>query len=185
MSDVEKDNDNLQEQDSQSKKKKKLLILVAAIFVLILTCAGGYLGYAYLKHLPPFEPTGPTPEEIAMKKAQQEEALKEQVKDIYVKFDSAFTFNLKDKRNRDHVLQMEIVLMTIGQENSELCKKHLSLTGSVISSVVSAQTFESLTVPTGRQRLKELLLEAVRSKLSGVTNKVVVDQILFTNFVLQ
>lgn len=185
MSDNQNENDNLQEQDSQSKKKKKLLILVAAVFVLLLTGAGGYLGYAYLKHLPPFEPTGPSPEEIAMKKAQQEEALKEQVKDIYIRFDSGFTFNLKDKRNRDHVLQMEIVLMTIGQENAELCKKHLALTGSVISSVVSSQTFESLTVPTGRQRLKELLLEAVRSKLSGVTNKVVVDQILFTNFVLQ
>lgn len=180
------DDDDVEIKDENgSKRKKKIIIIVAAVFALVIVAGGGYLGYAYLKNLPPFEPAGPTPEEIAMEKAAQEAALREQIKDVFIKFDSGFTFNLKDQRGRPHVLQLDIVLLTVGQENADLCTKHLALTGSVIDSVVSAQTYESLTAPTGRQRLKDLLLEAVRSKMSGVTNRVVVDQILFTNFVLQ
>ena len=46
------------------KRGKKLFILIAALLLLILGVSG-YFGAAYFLQLPPFEPPGPTAEEIA------------------------------------------------------------------------------------------------------------------------
>ena len=40
-------------------------------------------------------------------------------------------------------------------------------------------------MPSGRQRLKRELLDATRAKMTEVAKAPVINQILFTNFVLQ
>ena len=47
------------------KKRKLLKWLLIIIFALLIIGGGSYMGLAYLNNLPPFEPAGPTPEEIA------------------------------------------------------------------------------------------------------------------------
>ncbi|MDY6420019.1 MAG: flagellar basal body-associated FliL family protein, partial [Succinivibrio dextrinosolvens] len=71
------------------------------------------------------------------------------------------------------------------EENEALAKKHLTLMNSVIFERLSAQSYDALLLPSGRQRLKRDLLDAVRAKMSELTKTPVVDQILFTSFVLQ
>lgn len=55
------------------KRGKKLFILIAALLLLILGVSG-YFGAAYFLQLPPFEPPGPTAEEIAAQKAEEEKS---------------------------------------------------------------------------------------------------------------
>ena len=53
--------------------------------------------------------------------------------------------------------------MTLHHE--ALAKKHLTLMNSVIFERLSAQSYEALLLPSGRQRLKRDLLDAVRAKM--------------------
>ncbi|MBO8415595.1 MAG: flagellar basal body-associated FliL family protein [Proteobacteria bacterium] len=176
--------DDVENSGSGRKKgrlRKWLLIALAAVIVL-----GGasYTGIAYLNNLPPFEPSGPTPEEIAAERVAQEQAMQQDLTERFVTFPQAFTFNVQDG-TRMHMMQIEVALMVIGPQNEELAKQHSSLIQAVISEVTARQTYASLVNQTGRQRLKRLLLEAIRSKMSGVVQRPVVEQVLFTNFVMQ
>ncbi len=165
------------------KKKGKLLIIIALV-VLLLLGVGGYFGAAYFLYLPPFEPPGPTPEEIAAQKAAEEKEKMLLQRDIYVAFDAPFMFSIKSER-RVHNGQIQVVLVVVGEDNEALAKKHLTLMNSVIFDRLSAQAYDALLLPSGRQRLKRELLDAVRAKMSEVAKTPVVDQILFTSFVLQ
>ena len=156
------------------KRGKKLFILIAALLLLILGVSG-YFGAAYFLQLPPFEPPGPTAEEKSQKLLQRE---------IYVKCSEKFSFNIKSER-RLHTGQVDVVLVVQGEENEALAKKHLTLIDSVIFDKLSAQTYEGLLLPSGRQRLKRELLDAARAKMSEIAKAPVVDKILFTSFVLQ
>ena len=179
----EKDNVDVADSDDAPKKKGKLFLIIAILLLLIIG-AGGYFGAAYFMHLPPFEPPGPTPEEIAAQKAAEEKEKMLLQRDIYVPFDQTFTFSIKSDR-RIHTGQVQVVLVVIGEENEALAKKHLTLMNSVIFERLSAQSYEALLLPSGRQRLKRDLLDAVRAKMSELNKTPVVDQILFTSFVLQ
>lgn len=165
------------------KKRGKLLFLVAILLLLILG-TGGYFGAAYYMHLPPFSPPGPTPEEIAAQKAAEEKERQLLQREIYVPFENTFTYTIKSDR-RIHTGQVQVVLAVVGEENEALARKHLTLMNSVIFDKLSAQTYEALLMPSGRQRLKRELLDSVRAKMSEITKNPVVDQILFTSFVLQ
>lgn len=175
--------DELETTGRKSKGKLRKWIILLALAVLVLAGAS-YTGIAYLKKLPPFEPSGPTPEEIAALRVAQEQAMTEDLSERYVGFDQAFTFNIQDG-SRMHMMQIEVSLMVIGPQNEDLAKQHRSLIQAVISEVTSRQTYASLVNQSGRQRLKRLLLEAIRSKMSGVVQRPVVEQVLFTNFVMQ
>ena len=166
------------------KRGKKLFIIIAA-FVLLLIGAGCYFGAAYFFNLPPFDAEpAPTVEEKAAQKAEDEKAQKLLQREIYVKCAETFSFNIKSER-RLHTGQVDVVLVVQGEENETLAKKHLTLIDSVIFDKLSAQTYEGLLLPSGRQRLKRELLDATRAKMSEIAKAPVIDQILFTGFVLQ
>ncbi len=182
MADNAKNNDN--EDGLDSPKKKGKLFLIVGIFVVLLLTFGGYTGVAYFLELPPFEPAGPSPEEIATQKVQAEEEQKLLQKENYIPFEQTFVFTIKSER-RIHTGQVQVVLSVLGEENTELAKKHLPLLNSVVFDKLSSQTYESLLLPSGRQRLKRELLDATRAKMTEVAKTPVINQILFTSFVLQ
>ena len=165
------------------KKKSKLFLIILIVLFLVLA-GGGYVGAAYFLQLPPFEPAGPTPEEIAAKKAEQEKERMLLQRDIYIKCGNKFVFNMKSGRKL-HAGQVEVVLVVVGEDSEALARKHLTLINSVIFGKFSTQAFESLLLPSGRQRLKRELLDTVRAKMSEVAKTPVIDQILFTDFVVQ
>jgi len=169
--------------DDAPKKKSKLFLIILILLVLILG-AGGYFGAAYFLQLPPFEAPGPTPEEIAAQKAAEEKEKMLLQRDIYVPCEGTFTFNIKSDR-RIHTGQVQVVLVVTGEENEAVAKKHMTLLNSVIFEKLSAQSYEALLLPSGRQRLKRELLDAVRAKMSELNKSPVIEQVLFTSFVLQ
>lgn len=173
-----------EENRPMSKRSRRRLMMLVIVLLLIIIGGGAYMGVAYLKQLPPFEPEGPTPEEIALQKSQMEVQMQQDLTERFITFDQGFTFNLQEG-NKQHMMQIEVALMVLGPQNEALAREHLPLIGSIISELAGQQSYESLIAQTGRQRLKRLLLEAIRSRLSGLLHQSVVEQVLFTNFVIQ
>ena len=169
--------------------RRKLFLLILVIVVCILGI-GGYTTYAYLYHKWPFAPdiTATPAARVAGNAAMaaQPSGAAVDTAEQYVRFERAFTFNLPSVKNgKGHMVQAEIVLVTVGQMNTALAQKHLPLISATISEICGQQDFDSLASPSGRQRFKRLLLDGIRTKMTGITNEPVVEQVLFTNFVMQ
>ncbi|MBU3843763.1 MAG: flagellar basal body-associated FliL family protein [Candidatus Anaerobiospirillum pullicola] len=169
--------------------RRKLFLLILVIVVCILGI-GGYTTYAYLYHKWPFAPdiTVTPAAQVAGNAAVAAQPSGAAIDNTeqYVRFERAFTFNLPSaKSNKGHMVQAEIVLVTVGQMNTALAQKHLPLISATISEICGQQDFDSLASPSGRQRFKRLLLDGIRTKMTGITNEPVVEQVLFTNFVMQ
>ncbi|MBO6258536.1 MAG: flagellar basal body-associated FliL family protein [Succinivibrio sp.] len=165
------------------KKGKKFLLLLIVLVLLLL--GGGYTGVAYFLELPPFEPQGPTPEEIAAQLAKEEAEQAAKTKDIYVKFEKPFVFNLKGTSKRPHTGQVEVVLVVSGPDNEALAKQHLTLLNSTFFDALAGQNYEELLKPSGRERLKSVLLDLARAKMSEMVKAPVVEHVLITSFVVQ
>ncbi len=166
------------------RRGKRLLRIVLITILLFCILVGGYVGAAYFMKLPPFEPKGPTPEEIAAQQAAKKAAEAERTRDIYISFDQPFTFNL-DYGGRAHTAQIETVLVVSGPQNEKLAKKHLALLNSTTLGILSKQSYNGLLMPSGRERLKIELLDALRGKMSEVAGAPVIEQVLVTGFVMQ
>lgn len=168
-----------------SKSRRKLLILIATIVIFILG-VGGYGTYAYLFHSWPFSNDGfGSPTQIAGVAATDQINAQNDLSEQYIRFESAFTFNLPGKNKRGHMVQVEVALVVHGAQNAALAQQHLPLISATISEICSQQDYENLSSPSGRQRFKRLLLDGIRTKLTGVINDPLVEQVLFTNFVMQ
>ncbi len=170
--------------DHKPSRKKGLLKIILIIVIAAVLGGGGYLGFAWFNEYPPFAPQGPSPEEIAAIRAEQEAMMAAEVTERFVSFAQPFTFNIPSG-GRPHMMQFEVVLLVIGPENERLANEHLPLIGAVISEVAAMQQFDAMVAQTGRQRLKRILLEAIRARLSGLIHNPVVEQVLFTNFMIQ
>ena len=179
-----KNDDHSGDELATPKRGKRLVRLVLVTILLLCILAGGYVGAAYFMKLPPFEPKGPTPEEIAAQQAAKKAAEAERTRDIYISFDQPFTFNL-DFGGRAHTAQIEVVPVVAGPANEKLAEKHLALLNSTTLGVLSKQSYNGLLMPSGRERLKIELLDALRGKMSEVAGAPVIEQVLITGFVMQ
>lgn len=168
----------------KSKSRRKLLALIGFVLAFILV-VGGYGTYAYLYHKWPFSSLDAN---NAVMIAGQEVSMDDPAAltaDQYIRFDSAFTFNLPGDNRRGHMVQVDVALVVHGVQNATLAQKHLPLISATISEICAQQDYESLASPSGRERFKRQLLDGIRTKLTGVINDPLVEQVLFTNFVMQ
>ncbi len=169
--------------DLPKNTKGKIFKIVLLLVLLIILGSGAYVGGAYFFNWPPFEKRGPNPEQLAVQRAAVAEASREAKRDVYLSCGDPFTLNLVSY-NKTHTVQINIFL-AVPSSDEELLKKHLSLVNSIIDGILSKQSFEELRMPSGKQRLKLVLLDAIRKKLSEVTHNPIVTQVLFTGFVMQ
>lgn len=168
----------------ERKGRGKLLFFVVLPLIFILLMGGGYLGAAYFMQLPPFEEPGPTPEEIAAQKVAEAQAQAELTREIFIKFPSNFTFNMT-YNNRQHSAQVDLVLVVDGTENEKIAKKHLALLSSTALAILADESYNGLLLPTGRERLKLKLLDGLRNKMTEVAKAPIIEQVLYTDFVMQ
>ena len=122
---------------------------------------------------------------MAAKLAQEEAEEAAKTKDMYVKFDKPFVFNMHSNTKRPHTGQVEIVLVVSGSDNESTAKSHLTLLNSLFFQTLSEQNYDELLKPSGRQRLKRVLLDLARAKMSEVAKAPLIEQVLFTSFVVQ
>jgi flagellar FliL protein len=103
---------------------------------------------------------------------------------IYVTLGKKMQISL-ESGGRPHHLQVELSVLTREQAVVEDLGLHTPLLQSRIGSLLGAQDFERLRTEEGKLALRAELLALVQEILLAETGKPGVEQVFFTDFVLQ
>ena len=103
---------------------------------------------------------------------------------LYVPLPRPFVFNVPGA-SRDRMVQIKVQLMVRGSNNETIAMRHIPLIeGSLLQTFSSANADELVTV-AGRDALKNKALSDLQQAMIEVVGSVVVDEVLFTGFVMQ
>ena len=157
------------------KKKGKMMIIIIAVVVLL---AGGGAGAFFFLG-------GEEPEEgdAAAEEVMEEEPVNTGLA-MYVAMPRPFQFNAPGVA-RERLVQIEVQLMVRGIENEERAKRHIPMIEGTILSVFSAANADELVTDVGKVDLKEKATAQVRQVMNELEKNPVVEQVLFTGFVIQ
>lgn len=174
------------EADAGNKKKKKLILIVGLAVALIAISVGGTV--IALKMLTP-DSTGKkaeAPEETSLAPA------------IYFDMAPNFTINF-NVNGRQRYLQAAITLLHRDPALNELLKLHMPAIRNGLVMLLSGKNFEELQTHEGKEKLKTEALEIINNQLKKEQEALIdpseddgdkkpvsaVEQVLFTNFVMQ
>ncbi|WP_337841096.1 flagellar basal body-associated protein FliL [Rheinheimera sp.] len=164
-----------------SGKKKKLIIIGAAVGVLAI--GGG----AFLMMSGGSEPA-PMEAEVAAEGAAPAEgdatAGANKGSALYVTMPRPFIFNVPGA-TKDRLVQIKVQLLVRGSNNEETAKVHIPLVESTLLRTFSTSNAEQLITVEGKEELKKKALREVQDALTGVAGSEVVEDVLFTGFVMQ
>lgn len=160
--------------------KTKLLIIGVVLSLLIGGGVGGWLMWSGGddKAQAKGEGAGEAQGEQAQAEAQAAKMA------MYVVLPRPFVFNVAAKP-RYRLVQIKVALMVRGTANEALAKLHTPLVEGAMFRVFAASTTQQLETVDGRNKLRRDALAAVRQALHEVTQQDVVEQVLFTGFVMQ
>ena len=103
---------------------------------------------------------------------------------LYVPMPRPFRFNVPGA-NRDRFVEIRVQLLVRGSDNEEAAKKHVPLIESTLLAVFSQSNADDLGTSAGKTSLKQKSLAEVHKIMTDVEDRKVVEQVLFTGFVMQ
>lgn len=160
------------------KKKSKLMLII--IIVVVLLAGGGGAAYFFLFM---------GDEEVAQEsegaeaEAQSAEVSTDNIA-IYVAMPRPFQFNAPGI-SRERIVQIEVQLMVRGQENEMLAMRHIPMLEGNLLQVFSSANADDLVTDVGKVDLRNKATAQVRQIMNELEKKPVVEQVLFTGFVIQ
>jgi len=169
-------------------KKKKMIIIAAAAVVLL---GGGAAAFMMMGGDPP--PAAEAPAEGAPAAEGAAPAADgaapaaggpEVGSALYVGMPRPFVFNVAGA-NRDRLVQIKAQLLVRGTQNEETAKQHIPLIESTMLRTFSKANADELVTAAGKETIKAAALKDVQEALKGVAGSPVVEEILFTGFVMQ
>ena len=163
--------DEKNEGQEQEKPKSKMMLII--IIVLVVLLLGG--GVAAFLLLSGGDDEAATAEESA-EPAQQPA--------IYFDFKPPFVVNYQWK-NRQRYVQLSISMMTRSDAVVESIQKHMPLVRNNLVMILGSQDFEMLRTPEGKETLRQSILEELQKIMTDEMGEPGVEQVLFTNFVMQ
>jgi len=171
--------DEGQAEDAPKKGgKKKLIVMIVIGLALIALSIGGTL-FA-LQMLNPEE-------EVVALEGEEGEAV-----DAEPARQSAIYFPLKppiivnfQARGRQRFLQAELTLMARDNETIEAVELHMPMIRNSLVMLFGGQIYEDMQTAEGKELLRQEALTEVQRLLEQETGNPGVEQILFTNFVMQ
>jgi len=160
------------------KKKSKLMLII--IIVVVLLAGGG--GAAYFFLFMGDEEVVEQSEDGAVSEA--ETALPAEGIAIYVAMPRPFQFNAPGI-TRERIVQIEVQLMVRGNENEALANRHIPMIEGNLLQVFSSANADDLVTDVGKVDLRNKATAQVRQIMNELEKKPVVEQVLFTGFVIQ
>jgi flagellar protein FliL len=103
---------------------------------------------------------------------------------IYEELTPAFVVNF-DFQGRPRYMQVSVALMGRDQAALEALKVHMPVLRNNLVMLFSSQDFETLATPVGMEMLRQQATASVQELAQKETGKQAVEQVLFTNLVLQ
>lgn len=161
-------------------KKKKLIIIIGAVVLLAVVAAVAVLMMS-----------GDSPEPVPAEAGAAETAVAadpsasaEKGSALYVSMPRPFIFNVPGA-SKDRLVQIKVQLLVRGSNNEETAKVHIPLIESTLLRTFSTSNAEELITVEGKENLKRKALKDVKEALTGVAGSDVVEEVLFTGFVMQ
>lgn len=156
-----------EETSQETGKRRSPFKTLIMVLVLVMV---GFMAFTYLKQSGfLLKESAETPQEV---KKKGEES-------IYI-FEGSFLVNLLDPDNPRYLKLVLGVGFSDKKVENEIKKKNVELRDAIIM-VASAQTFEELTKPEGKERLKTLIL----NQINGILATGQVEKVYFLDFVIQ
>ncbi|WAC43617.1 flagellar basal body-associated protein FliL [Pseudomonas sp. SL4(2022)] len=103
---------------------------------------------------------------------------------IYEELAPAFVVNF-NHQGRARYMQVSVALMTRDQVALDALKIHMPVLRNRLVMLFSSQDFASLISPVGKEMLRQQATASVQELAEKEVGKVTVEQVLFTNLVLQ
>ncbi|MFC3120406.1 flagellar basal body-associated protein FliL [Agaribacter flavus] len=170
--------EDLKTDEEGGKKKSKLMLIIIIVVVLLL---GGGAG-AYFFLMGGEEPVAEG--ETATSAEGGSSAPQNKGQAIYVAMPRPFQFNSPGVA-RERLVQIEVQLMVRGEDNSDRAKKHIPMIESNLLQVFSASSADELVTELGKKNLRDKSTAQVRQVMNDLEGNPVVEQVLFTGFVIQ
>lgn len=169
------DDNELTLKDPAAGKKKKLIMVVALAVIVLGGGAGAWLMLS----------GGDKPVAEAAAEGKDAKPKEEAVQpSLYVGMPRPFVFNVSGGQ-RDRLVQIKIQLMVRGAADETLAKQNIPLIEGTLLRVFSAATSEQLMTFEGKEKLRKDSLEECRRVLNDLVSSPVIEQVLFTGFVMQ
>ncbi|WP_336346927.1 flagellar basal body-associated protein FliL [Pseudomonas monsensis] len=96
----------------------------------------------------------------------------------------AFVANF-NQNGRQRYMQVSITMLARNQADLEALKVHMPVIRNNLVMLFSGQDFTTLATPVGQEMLRQKATASVQEVAQKELGKVVIEQLLFTNFVLQ
>ncbi|WJG10613.1 flagellar basal body-associated protein FliL [Aliiglaciecola sp. LCG003] len=103
---------------------------------------------------------------------------------LYVAMPRPFVFNVPGQ-GKDRLAQIKVQLMVRGTDNEELAKMHVPLIEGTLLRVFSSANADDLVTEAGKVSLRDQAAREVQKVLKETIGNEVVEQVLFTGFVMQ
>ena len=103
---------------------------------------------------------------------------------IYEPLAPAFVVNF-NQNGRQRYMQVSITMQGRDQAALDALKVHMPVIRNNLVMLFSGQPFEALSTPVGQEMLRQKATASVQEVAQKEVGKLVIDQMLFTNFVLQ
>ncbi len=176
--------ENELELDNSGKKKK--MIIIIAIVVLLL--AGGGAGYFFFMggdDISQADVNAALATDTGAGGGEASDSGSASVGTaLYVPMPRPFRFNVPGTA-RDRFVEIRVQLLVRGSDNEEEAKKHVPLIESTLLNVFSLSNADDLATSAGKTSLKQKALVEVQKTMTDVAGSKVIEQVLFTGFVMQ
>lgn len=157
------------------KKKSKMMLIIIVVVVLL---AGGGAGAFFFLGGEDKPVEGEASEEVVEDEPVNNGSA------VYVAMPRPFQFNAPGVA-RERLVQIEVQLMVRGEANEMKAQRHIPMIEGTILQVFSAANADDLVTDVGKVDLREKATAQVRQVMKELEKDSVVEQVLFTGFVIQ
>ena len=175
MADAEQNATEDKQAPAKVSSKKRLIIMAALLAGIVVLSVGATL--AALKFL------GPKPVEVALD-VQVDAAPPPPKPAIYYPLKPAINVSFS-VRGRQRLLQAELTLMTRDESIISAIELHQSMIRSALILLIGGHPYEELQTAEGKELLRQQCLQEIQRLLQQEIGKPGIEQVLFTNFVMQ
>lgn len=162
--------------DAAAKPPSKKMAMIGAI-VAVLVLGGGGAGW-FMMH------KGGDETEESAKPAKKKKKAKAHAAPVFAPLE-VFTVNLLPDGEEEHMLQVAITLEVMGQEQAELVKANMPKVRSRVLLLLSAKKASELITVEGKTKLSEEVLEAIKKPFVEHEEPQEVNEVMFTQFIIQ